>query len=475
MFIGRKKEVGQLVSLQRQDRSSLVVIKGRRRIGKSRLAAECALGKRFLSFSGIAPVEGMSAQDQRNHFSRQLVEQLNVPFTTFIDWTDALVHLSHYLENEPTVILLDEISWMSDQDPTFIPKLKDWWDRLVLVRPKLMCILCGSVSIWIEKNILNSTAFFGRISLTITLEPLSIAESYQFLREKGFKGSAYECYQLLAITGGVPWYLEQIFTDSMAYDNIKRLCFEPNGLLVSEFDHIFYDLFYENKEIYKKILEHLKEGMRTLAEIRVLLGAMPSGSLSVFMENLIISGFVSKHPQWSLKTGALRKQSLYRIKDPYIRFYLKAIEPERSRIELGYYESSLGQMAEFDSMMGLQVESLLLSNRAELLAALSIKPIDCVFDNPYRQTQTVRHRGCQIDYLVQTKTRNLFLCEFKFKRSVLGSEVIDEMMEKSDRLSIPRGYAMVPVLFHLGEVSPSVYEKKYFYRIIDLADFLQME
>ncbi len=73
---------------------------------------------------------------------------------------------------------------------------------------------------------------------------------------------------------------------------------------------------------------------------------------------------------------------------------------------------------------------------------------------------------------MQTKTKNLFLCEFKFKRRELGLEIIDEVKEKMDRLKIPRGYALVPVLFHFGGVTESVYSSNVFYRIIDIGNFL---
>ena len=81
-------------------------------------------------------------------------------------------------------------------------------------------------------------------------------------------------------------------------------------------------------------------------------------------------------------------------------------------------------------------------------------------------------RGCQIDYLIQTETNNLFLCEFKFRKRYLGNEIIDEVKEKMDRLVIPRGMAVVPVLFHIGEVSHTVYESRFFYKTIDLENFL---
>jgi hypothetical protein len=67
----------------------------------------------------------------------------------------------------------------------------------------------------------------------------------------------------------------------------------------------------------------------------------------------------------------------------------------------------------------------------------------------------------------------LYACEFKFQRRVLNAEIIAEMREKLGRLSIPRGMAMVPVLFHLGGVSEPVCLDNFFYKIIDLADLLE--
>lgn len=134
---------------------------------------------------------------------------------------------------------------------------------------------------------------------------------------------------------------------------------------------------------------------------------------------------------------------------------------------------SLSALPSWEGMMGYQVENLILKNRDLLLKALNISPSDVIADNPYIQRPTTAKKGCQIDYLVQTQTRNLFICECKFKRRELGMEVIDAVKEKISRLAIPHGFGIVPVLLHLGGVSDKVYETNYFYRIIDIADFLQ--
>lgn len=473
VFIGRKSELGRLKALYKKKTPSLIVVNGRRRIGKSRLIGEFARisnAPTFWSFAGLAPENGISAQAQRDHFARQLTGVLKIPPMTFLDWSDAFAHLSLHIK-PGDIILLDEISWMGANDPSFIPKLKAWWDQQT---DPILLVFCGSVSTWIEENILKSTAFFGRVNLTITLAPLSIAEGAEFLRTLGMQLSAYDMYKLLSIAGGVPWYLEQFDPSVTADDNIKQLAFEKNGLLVTEFNRIFHDLFNGKGTTYKKILDSLIDGARTLAEIRQRIKFAHSGTLSQMMDHLIVAGFIVKQSLWSFKTAAPLKQSLYRISDPYMRFYLKVIEPHASAIaDGGFDQVPLSTMPGFETHMGLQLEVLLLQNRPLLLQNLGISPVDIVRSGPYRQTKTTKQHGCQIDYLIQTKTNSLFICEFKFKRREISSDIIREMQTKISRLKTPKGFAKVAVLVHLSGVASSVATDSYFYRIVDIVDFLE--
>jgi uncharacterized protein len=177
---------------------------------------------------------------------------------------------------------------------------------------------------------------------------------------------------------------------------------------------------------------------------------------------------------WSFKTNQPLKQSLYRICDPYMRFYLKLIEPRRNQIDLNAFQNTaMSSLPGFEAHLGLQLEQLLLQNSNILLNAIGIDPADIIASGPFRQNKTTAKSGCQIDYLVQTTTKNLFLCEFKFKRRELGVDIISEMQEKLTALKVPRGFATIPVLFHIGGVSSNVATSDYFYRIIDIADFLQ--
>lgn len=470
-FIGRELELKRLGELTLLGRASLVVIKGRRRVGKSRLVTEFGKGKDFFEFSGLAPVKGITAQNQRDAFARQLMMILGLPPFTFTDWSDGFAHLSRALTKKITVILFDEISWMGSKDPTFLSKLKIWWDLVLQNHPTVILVLCGSVSTWIDKNIINSTAFFGRISLYLEISELSITKCREFLKTRGFKGSDLDFFKILSITGGVPWYLEQIQTNQSVDENIKRLCFEKNGLLVNEFDRIFHDLFSTRGKIYKKIIKILAIGMKDRMQLQKALGYSSSGTLSQYINSLEICGFVSKHPDWSFKTGKPGKATLYRLSDNYLRFYIHYIEPNLTKIATGaFLEMPLSSLPGIEPMLGFQLENLLLKNRNLIYQSLHIYPQDIIMDNPYFQKATERHKGCQIDYLIQMRANTIFVCEIKMRRRELGLEVIDEINAKINALDLPKGFGISPVLIHLGPISDSLLSSSFFYRIIDITE-----
>lgn len=475
-FLGRKEELARLQRLERLKTASMVVIKGRRRVGKSTLVKEFAKGKIYISLSANPPEPKVTAQMQRDEFADQLCAQLNLPRVTFLTWSDAFRFLSAQIKDEETVVLLDEISWMGETDPNFLGSLKTWWDQYASEKNQLILILCGSISIWIEENILGSTGFVGRIALVIHLRPLSLPESVTFLRKKGFKGSIYEVFKILSVTGGIPWYLNLVDPHQTADENIYEICFAPSNQLINEFQIILHDLFKKKGEPYRKILQFLIDGMKTRLQIRRLLQLNEGGTVDKYLTNLVASGFISEHYQWSLKKGTVGKQKLYRLSDCYIRFHLKYVEPYQDLIRQGSYKKAAkGRLPGWDSIMGFQLESLLLCNREFLFKSLGIDDDIVVRDNPFFQNPTTTNKGCQIDYLIQTKLNSLIICEFKFRKNEMNSSIIKEIQEKCDALVVPKGFGKAAALFHLGGVSAKVEESSFFYRIVDLRELFQEE
>lgn len=470
-FIGREKELKDLELLHGRKMASLVVIKGRRRVGKSRLIEEFAQGKNFLRLEGIAPTRKTTAKMQREEFARQVHRQLGIAGLEHVqDWGTLFTIVAEATKNEEIIILLDEITWMGSKDPVFLGKLKVVWEQHFQKNPNLILILCGSLSSWIEKNIISSTGFFGRISLKLTLRELSLYDCHELLKARGFKGSRTEELLALALTGGVPWYIEQINPLLAISENIRRLCFTPDGLFVDEFKYIFHDLFGRRLPICKKIVIALKDGSREYEEIARDIHYQSGGPLSEYLDDLIISGFVEREHTWSLQTGEEAKGSKYRISDNYLRYYLKYISPHVRKIKKGLFEEySPYGLPGWEGVMGLQFENLVLNNRRDLWKALGIRAEDIVFENPFFQSKTTKQAGCQIDYVIQTRFNTLYLFEIKFSRHPISIKVVEEMKQKIRALKVPKQMACLPVLVHASGITKAVGQARYFVQTIDFS------
>lgn len=473
-FIGREQELARLEALLDKGSASLVILKGRRRIGKSRLVEEFAKDQPFIRISGIPPTRATTAESERAHFAHQLSTETGLPPVTASNWQSLFSLLAEKIATGKLVVLLDEISWMGSKDADFLGLLKDAWDYQFSKNHQLVMILCGSVSSWIENEIVNSTAFLGRPCLYMTLQQLSLVELDAFWKKNKFNHfSTYEKLKILSITGGVPRYLELLNSKETAEWNIKQLCFYPSSPLLGEYDRIFSDVFGVRSSIYKKIIMAILDNSLEQSHILEKLQREKSGTFSDYLSDLIKAGFIRRDFNWSFKTGRSSKKSRYSIKDNFIRFYLKFLEPNKERIEEGLMvEESLGNLPGWFTTLGLQFENLVLNNVKCLLPALNVKLNDVVNFGPYYQKSTKKTQGCQIDLLIQTKMHLLFVCEIKFSKNPVNIEVVNDVKMKMKALDKPKGISILPILIHVNGVSDSVVDSQFFYRIIDFNEFL---
>ncbi len=474
MFIGREEQLEQLKSLWRKPVASLVTCRGRRRIGKSTLIEEFARRNRvrFIKLEGIEPRPGVDNVTQLKAFAQQLAEQTGCEEDTLDNWFKAFARLAKVLNpREKTVLLLDEISWMGKYDVTFPGELKYAWDNRFSKNPKLIMVLCGSVSSWIDKKILKSKGFVGRPSLNMLVPELSLRESASFWMRGGCKASITDMIDVLSVVGGVPKYLENIDPALSADENIKRLCFMPGALLVDEFDEIFNDALDANLGLKKRILMSLGNGQKSPTEVAEALGLENNGHLSGYLEELETAGFVAKDTGLNPCTGKRSNVVRYRIADNYTRFYLKCIEPNRVLIGRGTFTfASLAQLPGWETLLGLQFESLVYSNLREIMRRIGLDHALVLSAAPYVQHPTTRQAGCQIDLLIQTK-RTQYVVEIK-RRESIGEWVVSEVEEKLAKFKTSRMVTVVPVLVYDGRLSKRVLADGYFGRTISARELL---
>lgn len=471
MFVGRQFELQQLEKLFKKQSASLVAVKGRRRIGKSRLVAEFAKKGHFIQIVGVSPTASTTPQLQIDQFMDQVALKFPGINKQADNWAKAFHVLAQQTKSQRCVILFDEISWMGSQDDTFLGQLKNAWDNEFSANSQLILVLCGSVSTWIEKEIINSTLFLGRLSLNLTLKELDLRQSFSFI--KNTKISIYEKLKILAVTGGIPRYLELIDPQLPAHENIKNLLFVPGAPLLYEYDRIFNDIFGKKSELYKAIVECLITGAKTQSELLQQLAKAKGGDISSYLQDLSESGFVERHFTFNIKNKSLSNKSKYRVKDNFLRFYLKFVSQYLLQIDSGIYEKTdLNALPGWSGFLGLQFESLILNNMKLVIEKLHIDPLSILFFGPYFQQKTNRKAGCQVDLLIQTNLNTLYVCEIKFSKNPIGTEVISELDEKIKRLSPPKGFSVVPILVHANGMTEQLEDKHYFPYVVSVSDFV---
>ena len=474
MFIGREDDIQGLMDLWKKNTASLVTCRGRRRIGKSTLIEEFAARSKvkFIEIVGEAPRPGMTNDDQLASFGKQLSAQTGLPRTAPPrDWFEAFLRLDAAVGAARTIVFLDEISWMGQYDKDFAGELKTAWDTKFKKHPKLILVLCGSVSTWIEANILNNTGFAGRASQNLVIGELPIDRCREFWGKAAGRIAPREILDVLSVTGGVPRYLEEIDPSLSANENIRRLCFRPKAILRDDFSKIFNSVFGENAIYKNKVLSALADAPLTLSEIADTLKVERGGIISSHLAQLETAGLIAEDAGINPATGKPAKCVRYRISDNYTRFYLRYIRPNETMIDKDAFRfSTLDSLPGWNAILGLQFENLILNNIPLLLRKFGLDRVLLKSAAPWRQLPTARKKGCQIDLLLQSE-RSVYVVEIK-RKSTIDADIEDEMARKLKALALPRDISVRTALVYDGNLSPSVEARGYFDALIPASDLL---
>ena len=332
--------------------------------------------------------------------------------------------------------------------------------------PRLVLVVCGSVSTWIKDNIIEDGSFYGRRSLDIIVPELPISECVKFWGKTASRIDRREIIDVLSVTGGVPRYLEEIEPGATAVENMNRLCFLPKSLLREDFDEMFSDVITRQPTFTATVMRSLVDSARSVTEISKSLGLEKGGRISEALSQLEEAGIVASDSGNNPENGKDARMVKYRLKDNYSRFYLKYIEPEKAAIDKGSFAfGSLDSLDGWDSVMGLAFENLVLNNVRDIIVPLGFGAAHVLSAAPYsRAASKSGERGVQADLLVQTR-RSMCVVEVKRQREI-GRDVIDEVEEKVKRIPHRDGMSVRTALIYDGHLAPIVEADGYFDSII---------
>ena len=473
IFVGRAEELSKMAALFDSTRSQILVVKGRRRIGKTELILQlCKIlkGAKSHYLTASPPQDGMTETQERalfaDHVSRTFGLKYDPPQQS---WAQLLHFIADICNARRNVLVLDEINWMGSQCDTFLNQLHSVWETNLSRRKGFLLILAGSLSSWLEENILHHTGFVGRVSMDLTVRELPLSDCVKFWGDKRQQVSDYELIKHLCVTGGVPKYIEELSEKLNAEQNIHRLCLSPEGMLFDEFEDLFHSLFSNWHKLYREILQGIAHAKtkQTPKQLALAIDRPVNGAFTDALIHLEQAGFIARDFSWDPKTTRKGKTPQLRISDCYTAFYFRVIDKHREKILQGNLS-----LHNLPGLLGLQFENLVLTNKVALWKLLGINRHQIDNESPFYQSPRTRRAGCQIDYLIQTKGKIFFICEFKFSENKVGHSVVNSVQSKVDALQIPRQFTYRKVLVHVNGITPAVEDADFFDHIVSISQLM---
>ena len=469
MFIGRQYELSEISdSLNDKSKAQLIIIYGRRRVGKSTLIRKSLDSrKKILWFEGI---EGASTAVQIDQFLNDLSKQSGKVKLGAKNWREVFQGLGELIEKGHWHIVFDEFPWLGVGRTKIVSDLKLYWDRWAATNPNLSLFICGSVASYMVKHVIHSKALHNRKTLEICLPSLSPQETALFIKHRSHREKA----QLYMCLGGIPKYLEQIDPKKSLEQNLNRHCFKPNGFFILEYETLFKEQFRSIK-VYEQIIQALAESPKNLNELQDYVGVTKGGGFADQLKNLIAAQFVKEYTPISLTKVSRTRTKQYKIIDPFLIFYFRYIRLNRKVINLNRSNENLFRaivVPSFPQFQGFAFERFCEASIQKILKLLNLSLSDILDMGPYFQQKRKEFKGVQIDWLIQRRDDTWTIIECKFHSKPLGLDIVNEVKSKALRISIPDNVSIEYVLLTNLPPNKSVLESNTFNQIITLEELL---
>ena len=438
-MIGRKIEQELLQEAVEKNRAQLIVVYGRRRVGKTFLVNEFFQNRYAFKHTAVSPLNE-NLKPKRNLLKIQLKEfhyslksyglPSGVPIP--VDWTEALHLLQDLLdgkrkEGEKCVVFLDELPWLDTPRSNFMLAFEHFCNDWVLARKDVKLVVCGSATSWVlDKLVYNKGGLYGRVTLPLPVMPFTLKECREFFRDGDYAMDEYDIVQAYMAFGGIPYYLDQFRRGYSVPQNFDALLYGGQAPLRDEFDRLFASQFTHPGELQKIVT--LLSGRRsgyTRDEIAQKCGFATGGGLTRMLSALEKSMFVTPYVPFG------EDLTRYRLTDPFCLFYLKHVKENRDATT---YWQSLWNSPAMLSWAGYAFEDVCRAHIRQIKNALGIGDVT-TRESAWVVPGTSEERGMQIDLVIDRDDRKICLCEMKFSQGTfaVGRDYAAKLQERIKR------------------------------------------
>ncbi len=333
MFIGRQEELTFLESRYQEIGGQLIVVYGRRRVGKTETLRRFCEGKPHVFYSCTENTD----EKQLATFSEKMLQkgmEAAKYIRRFQDWEQALGSVLHLPGDGKKLLVIDEFPYMVKGNSSIPSILQNLWDER-LKDADVMIILCGSAMSFMEKEILaEKNPLYGRATGILKMNEMGFYDAIQFVPNY----SPLEKIVTYAVLGGIPHYLKQFDDSRTVKENICKSILTRGSILYSEVEFLMKQELRETAT-YNAIIEAIALGNTKLNDINQKT-MIEKTKLSVYLKNLIDLGIIRREfpVSDSVKEQANVQRGLYQVSDSFFRFWYAFVFPNMSELENGDVE-----------------------------------------------------------------------------------------------------------------------------------------
>ncbi len=425
-FFNRKLELERLDESFTRLEKQLVILFGRRRLGKTTLLRKFA--KTHDAFFFSCPIS--TASEALKQFQQQMAEVFDEPLlnkTKFSSWQKAIEYIFETAIRRNTPLIFDEFPYLLKSVPGVDSIIQHLWDK---TNKKIWIGLCGSlISVMQEKVLGQEAPLYGRRSEIMQIRSFTFHDISLF-----YSGSTFEEKALwFGFFGGVPAYAEKASSYKSPLESIEKMILNENGVLYQEPEFLVREELRE-PGAYFSILHSLASGKTRPNEISQDSG-VPHSGINKYLDTLKRMQLVERRVPLTEKNPERSNKALYTLTDNFLRFWFRFIFPNRSIIELGRGKQLLDRLIQpdLDTFMGPVYELIchqeLNRNSKKLIGW-----------DPVKTGRYWDHQN-EIDLVVEDSfSRKVAFIECKWGKRININKALSALREKSDLITQYAGW-----------------------------------
>jgi AAA+ ATPase superfamily predicted ATPase len=427
MFFGRMKELETLESLYKKRGFELLVLYGRRRIGKTTLILQFIQGKPAIFFSA------QEANDKMNleMFSKLLYQFFGLGragLPAFENWNSAFLFLAEKVRDKRLILVIDEFPYAVGANKGLKSVLQNIIDHSFR-KLNLFIILCGSQIGFMENEVMGyKSPLFGRRTAQMKLGSFDYIDAAAMLS----KFSSEDKIKLYCCVGGTPYYLARIDKQLSVEKNLEMLFFEPSGYLYEEPLMLLRQELREGA-VYNSVISAIALGASRLNEISSRIGEERTKTIR-YLDTLMGLNILHKEFPFGENPEKSRK-GIYRIRDNCYRFWYRYVFTNKTIIEQGSGATLFRSfLPELNSCIGGPFEDICMQYMIRMNNLLLLPFVFTQFGRWGGANPKTRQQE-EIDMVFSDTNRKHFIfAECKWRNDLKDTAALESLVEKSKLL-----------------------------------------